>query len=203
MASMTKDEFYKNLDNWLAKPKEKWNHVTMVAYFYKKYYLINDTHFIPSRWSGNPGSSKECRDIKRIFDLFSSEDYQELDVQERIQERVKVYSKIYNYINWLFDFKYRNIDRTAITTQFMLQPYNINAFNLAYKKALQKQKSKDTIDVFKEWCKKSVPELLSKFQIESKDDLILISRYIKTYELGNESVEYKAVSYAKEIGLIE
>jgi hypothetical protein len=202
MSGITREEFYSKIDEWISKPKEAWNHLTMVAYFYKKYHLANDTHFIPARWSGNPASSKECKDIKKVFDNFVSDNYIDLDKPEKIEERVRVYVKIYNYINWLFDFKYRHTDRSVITTQFMLQPYNLNAFNIAYKTAMSKQQSKDKISVFKDWCKSENPNILERFQIESKDDLILISRYIKTYELGNDSAEHKAVSYAKEIGLI-
>ena len=199
---MTKQEFCDIIDEWISAPKSKWNHVTLVAYFYYKYKEKNGVHFTPTKWTGNPASSKECRDIKKVFDSFAP-DYANLKADEKKELRVKTYIKIYNYINWMFDYKHRYGDKgKAVTTQFFLSPYAINEFQIMYNRALKKTESEDKIGTLLDWCKKEMPELLDSHQVFKADDLNLIQKYADMYSLEESSNERRLVKQAKVLGII-
>lgn len=203
MAKMTKQEFYNQIEEWISAPKEKWNHVTLVAYFYHKYYQRNGIQFTPARWSGNPASSKECRDMSRIFNTFAVDNYKELSSEEKRKERAKVNKKIYNYINWMFDYKHRYGDKgKAVTTQFFLSPYALNEFQVMYNRAMKKRSSKSKIEQLVSWCKNEMPELLEIHQIDKADDIKLIDKYADMYHLSDSSNERRLVNKASAMGII-
>lgn len=202
-STMTKEQFYNIIEEWVSKPRDTWNHVTLVAYFYKKYKEKNGINFTPSSWRGNPASSKECRDIKKLFDLFSPNDYEELGKEKKLEVKSEIYNKIYNYINWMFDYKYRQADKSmAITTQFFLSPYNLNQFQIMYNNAMSKKKDLNKIDILLKWCKDELPDILDNHQIAKPDDLLLINKYADSYNLNDFSSERKVLKKAKELGLI-
>lgn len=203
MSKMTKSEFYNLIDEWISQPKERWNHVTLVAYFYHKYKQRNGVNFTPNRWSGNPASSKECRDIARIFKLFAIDNYSELNSENKKLERIKTNQKIYNYINWIFDFKYRYGDNgVAVTTQFLFAPYNLNEFQIMYSKALKKNDSASKIDKLLNWCKKEMPEILDSHEIQNIKDIELIKKYAEMYNLEDNSNEIILIKKSIKMGLI-
>lgn len=200
---MTKEEFYQKIDEWIKQPKENWNHITLVAYFYHKYFKRNGIHFTPARWSGNPASSKECRDMAKIFEIFAVEGYKELPPSEKKIERERVINKIYNYINWMFDYKYRYGNKgVGVTTQFFLSPYSLNEFQIMYDRALKKQSSKSKIEELILWCKAEIPDVLEIHQIEKADDLKLITQYADMYKLSDASNERRLLNKAAKMGII-
>lgn len=204
MLKMTKQEFYDSIDEWISAPREKWNHVTFVAYFHHKYFQKNGTHFATLRWNGNPASSKECRDMAKIFEIFASEDYKELPSDLKQLEKERVNRKIYSYINWMFDYKHRYGDKgLAITTQFFLAPYSINEFQIMYDKALKQKSSTATIEELIIWCKNEMPEVLNEHQISRPEDIKLIDKYADLYKLPDSSNERKLVSKAIAMGIVK
>lgn len=200
---MTKQEFYNIIEEWISAPREKWNHVTVVAYFYHKYFQRNGIHFTPARWSGNPASSKECRDFARVFKIFAPDNYSDLDYAKKQEVRVATYTKIYNYINWMFDYKHRYGDKgQAVTTQFFISPYALNEFQIMYKRALRKQESRSKIKELISWCQSEMPEILEVHQIEKPDDLKLINKYADMYSLEDSSNERRLINQAQKMGII-
>lgn len=203
MSKMTKQEFYDQIEEWISAPKDKWNHVTLVAYFYHKYRERNGVQFTPARWSGNPASSKECRDIARVFDIFAVDGYKELSAEQKRQERERVNKKIYNYINWMFDYKHRYGDKgKAVTTQFFLSPYALNEFQVMYNRAMKQKNSKSRIEQLISWCKNEMPEILEIHQIDKADDIKLINKYADMYSLPDSSNERRLVDKASALGII-
>lgn len=201
--TMTREEFYNVLSEWTTQPLEKWNHVTMVAFFYSKFKEKNGIDFMPVRWSGNPASSKECRDIAKLFRMFVPENYDDLNPFDKIEYRQAAYQKIYHYIDWMFNYKHRMGDSgKAITTQFFLAPYTLNEFLIMYNKAKNKQKTKSKIDLLITWCKTETPEIFEKHQLETASDLKFIEKYIQSYKLDQNSLESRVINKSKELGLI-
>lgn len=200
---MTKKEFYDKIEEWISHPKDRWNHVTAVAYFYHKYHERNGVHFTPARWSGNPASSKECRDFAKVFKIFVDENYDNMSASNKREERIRVYQKIYNYINWMFDYKHRYGDKgRAVTTQFFIAPYSLNEFVVMYNRAMKKAASKGTIDKLIKWCKEEMPEVLDSHQITKAEDIKLIDKYADMYGLPENSNERRLVARASEMGII-
>ncbi len=200
---MTKEEFYNVIEEWISKPKESWNHITLVAYFYWKYKQKNGVEYTPARWSGNPASSKECRDFTKVFNSFAPDKYSDLPMEEKRIVRIDTYNKVYNYINWMFDYKCRYGDNSkAITTQFFLAPYSMNEFQLMYSKAVKAGKSKDKITELISWCQKENPEVLDLHQIEKPDDIKMILKYAERYCLPDNATERILVKKAMQMGII-
>jgi len=200
---MTRDEFYNSIEKWISAPKEGWNHITLMAYFFHKYEKKNGSRYMPTTWRGNPGSTKECKDISKIFNNFAPDDYKTLSSEEKKQIKSKVNRKIVNYINWMFDYKYRYGNKgRAITTQFFLAPYALNEFQIMYDSAIRNFKSKNTIAKLVSWCKKEAPSILDNHELDSENDLKLIAKYAEMYSLESSSDEMRVISKAKAMGII-
>jgi len=199
---MEKEEFYKKIPIWISEPKEKWNHITLLAYFCYKYEKKNGVRFSLSNWKVNPGKSKESRDFARLFSEFSPHNYSLLPLDEKLEARVKTNKKIYNYINWMFDFKFRSGEKSVTGTGIFLLKAIINEFERMYISFLKKEKVKDVFNNFCTWCEKEEPEIFNLQQLNNIEDLLVLSRYIEMYSLGESDVEYRAVKKAKDMGLL-
>lgn len=158
---------------------------------------------MPVRWAGNPASSKECKDMSKIFNIFAPNNYTELSSDEKSKIRTEVYNKMYNYINWMFDYKCRfGNNSMAVTTQFFLSPYSLNEFQLMYSKAIKNTKSKSKIEDLISWCKQEIPDILENHQLDRGEDIKMIIRYADMHNLQENSVERKLISKAMEMGII-
>ena len=199
---MTRQEFLQKIDDWVSKDKDKWNHITLMAYFYKKYFQKNGVHFIPASWNGEPAKTKESRDFSKLFKKFAPEDYDKLSGEAKGEAKLFVVMKVYHYISWPFDWKCRAGDRSVNGTQFFLVPSLINEFERAYTKHLSKNASKSKFDILIDWCKKENPEILDSHQLEKPEHIKMIIRYAEMYKLEQTSPELKTITKAKELGLV-
>ena len=199
---MTQEEFYKSISKWISQDKSRWNHITLVAYFCYKYELKNNTRFRLVKWNKDPGKGKESRDFSKLFSTFAPESYSDMPSGEKKEHRFLVNQKIYNYINWMFDYKFRSGDRSVTGTGIFLLPAMINEFERMYSDQLKNIKNKDNMGKLIEWCNENIKEIFDLHNLEDISDLKMISKYSETYSLGEDSHECLAVLKAKELGIL-
>lgn len=199
---MTQDEFYEKIPEWISKPKETWNHITLMAYFCNKYELKNGVRFRLVRWNKDPGKGKESRDFAKLFKTLAPENYSLMDKEAKEKVKHNVNLKIYNYINWMFDYKFRRGDKSVTGTKLFLMPSMINEFERMYSTYLAKKEQTKTISHLIEWAKEKVPDLFDFHELEDFRDLKMLQKYADSYSLDNNSNEVLLLNKAKEIGLL-
>ena len=199
---MNQEEFYEKIPEWISKPKETWNHITLMAYFCHKYEKVHGVRFRLVKWSSNPGRGKESRDFAKLFKTLAPENYATLRPLEKKDVRTRVNAKIYNYINWIFDYKFRRGDRSVTGTKLFLLPAMINEFERMYSAFLLKKKSENKFETLLDWAKKEVPAVFEHHQMEYPEDVNMLQTYVESYSLGEESIEALLLRKAKELGLI-
>tara|TARA_B100000131_G_scaffold291215_1_gene304602 strand:+ start:1366 stop:1965 length:600 start_codon:yes stop_codon:yes gene_type:complete len=199
---MNKEEFYRKIPEWISQPKERWNHITLLAYFCHKYEEKNGVRFSLSNWKANPGRSKESRDFSKLFVEFSPNNYSSLQKEQKELVRLDVNKKIYNYINWMFDFKFRSGDKSVTGTGIFLLKSIINEFERMYQSFIKKKEADAVFAGFFKWCQNEEPSIFDVQQINNIDDLMILSKYIQMYNLGESDVEYRVVKKAGEVGLL-
>jgi hypothetical protein len=201
-AHMTQDEFYEKIPEWVSKPKDTWNHITLMAYFCHKYEKVHGVRFRLVKWQTDPGKGKESRDFSRLFKTLAPENYATLSPPEKKAERAKVNIKIYNYINWIFDYKFRSGDRSVTGTKLFLIPSMVNEFERMYSAYLSKQRSENKFETLLVWAHKETPAVFRNHQMEHPEDVEMLQAYAKSYSLGSSSIEAAFLDKARELGLI-
>ncbi len=199
---MTRTEFYQQIDTWIEQDKSRWNHLTLMAYFYHKYNKRTGVNFIPASWKSNPALTKESRDFAKLFKLFAPEYYESMSGELKTQTKHKINQKIYNYINWLFDFKMRYGSKTVTGTGIFLNNNMLNEFEVMYNAQLKKREESSSIEDLKKWAQKLIPMVLESHQLERVEDLNMILRYIEMYSLDDSSPEKQLIKKAQEMKLI-
>jgi hypothetical protein len=199
---MTQDEFYENIPSWISKYKNTWNHITLVAYFCHKYTKKHDVRFRLVKWKGNPGLGKESRDFAKLFDTIASEDYKSLPSPGKAEERLRVIIKIKNYIDWMFDYKFRSGERSVTGTRLFLEPSIINEFERMYGKMLCLHAEKIAFNKLVGWARDNIPDIFSSHQLDLPSDLSIISGYVETYCLNDDEPESRLLAKAREIGVL-
>lgn len=204
---MTDADFYNNLQGWIEEDIEDWNRVTLVAYFCYKYQYKNKNNpdqvqFRLTKSKRGSVSSKELADLSKLFNTFAPENYSELPWEHKRKVTGMINLKIRNYINWVFDWKFRSGNKTVNSTRIFLSPALIVEFERMYAKYLEKQNNLSKIDQLIAWCQKEVPDLFKKHQLNKVDDLLLIKRYADQYKLEQNSLERRVLNQAMLIGLI-
>jgi hypothetical protein len=199
---MTQDEFYENIQGWISKDKSSWNHITLIAYFCHKYELKNNTRFRLVKWNAHPGRGKESRDFAKLIELFLPEKYEQLDKEEQKRAKQDVIIKIYNYINWMFDYKFRSGEKSVTGTKLFLMPSMINEFERMYSSFIKKKSSENKIESFLSYVKENYSSIFDHHQIDDINDLKILKRYVDSYNLPENAIEYIIISKAKEMELI-
>ena len=199
---MTQDEFYENIPAWISKDKSSWNHITLMAYFCHKYEQKNGVRFRLVRWKSDPGKGKESRDFSKLFKTLAPENYSLLSSDEKRVRREELNVKIYNYINWMFDYKFRRGDRSVTGTQIFLLPSMINEFERMYSSYLAKKRQNSTFEGLMNWIDENVSEVLETHDIEDIGDIKMLQKYADLYSLDEDSLELRVVSKAKQMNLI-
>lgn len=200
---MNQEEFYAKIPEWIAKPKSTWNHITLMAYFCHKYEQKNGVKFRLVRWKSDPGKGKESRDFAKLFKTLAPEDYASLDKERKKEVKEEVTHKIYNYINWMFDYKFRRGDRSVTGTKLFLMPAMINEFERMYSSFLLKKKNENSMESLLTWAKEKVPSVFDYHEIEDVRDIKMLQEYIKSYSLEEDSPESILLKKAKEMNLVE
>jgi hypothetical protein len=199
---MEKSEFYNNIDLWISKPKDTWNHITLMAYFCKKYEDVNGVRFRLSRWAGDPGKSKESRDFSKLVKAFLPDDYSSMSKEEACASKGKSLYKVYNYINWMFEYKFRSGEKSVTGTGIFMITSIINEYERMYSSYRGKVSKDGIFSEYIEWCRANVPGLFREHQIDDADDLSMLYAHYKSSDFSNNSSEALAVQKAKDMGLI-
>ena len=198
---MTQDEFYNNISSWIAKPKEQWNHITLMAYFCHKYYAKNNIRFRLVRWKNSPGLGKESRDFSKLMKIFLPENYDLLPKDDKFSLKKNVILKIYNYINWMFDYKFRSGDKSVTGTGIFLMPSVINEFERMYSSFLVKDLNKERMSDLIRWCNDNCPDIFKLHQLEDVGDLKMINCFLEKSD-KDLNIESMVIDYAKKVNLI-
>ena len=128
---MTLEDLYEKSEGWLAEDKENWNHITFLAYFLVKYKKTYNVEYRFSNWKNNPVKTKECRDISKLFKMFKTG----MNMVESPTKKA-VSLKTYNYINWIFDRKFRK-PKMVTGTGIFIKVSLINEFEILYMKEIE------------------------------------------------------------------
>jgi len=198
---MTQEEFYNNISTWISKPKSDWNHITLMAYFCHKYENRNGVRFRLVRWKNSPGLGKESRDFSKLIKLFLPEDYDVLGDKEKSALKKDVISKVFNYINWMFDYKFRSGNKSVTGTGIFLLPSMINEFERMYSEFTNKNLIVDKMANLIEWCNENCSGIFELHQLEDIGDLKMISSYLERSN-GELPIESMVIDYAKKVSLI-
>jgi len=199
---MNQQEFYEKIPEWISKDKDSWNHITLMAYFCYKYREKHGVNFRLVRWKGDPGKGKESRDFAKLFKALAPEDYSSLTDHNKQDIKKNVILKIYNYINWMFDYKFRRGEKSVTGTGLFLMPSMINEFERMYVDHMSLKKKAQGIEALVSWAKNNLPEIFSKHQVEESADLRMIESYVKTYSLSKNSPESLLLAKAKELEVL-
>jgi len=199
---MIQEEFYEKVPEWISQDKDRWNHITLMAYFCHKYELKHGIRFRLVKWNRDPGKGKESRDFARLFKVLAPESYDELSSKDKRDTKKEVILKIYNYINWMFDYKFRRGDRSVTGTQIFLLPSMINEFERMYSSYVIKNGQKLKMGSLIEWAESNLPKIFDLHQVEELSDVKMIERYYNAYNLTDNSTEYLFINKAKELRLL-
>jgi hypothetical protein len=199
---MTEREFYNKIPEWIEHDWERWNHITCLAYFCHKYEQVNDVKFRLVRSKNGPTLGKEARDFSKLFQMLAPEDYKMMSGDKKKDVRVSVCKEIYNFINWMFDYKFRSGHKSVNGTRIFLVPSIVNEFERMYKSFLAKKDSEDKMGNLISWCNKNAAEIFDSHQIEEVKDLSMLRKYADMYSLGASSIERLVLRKAEEMGLI-
>ena len=199
---MNEAEFYSKMEQWLEAPMEKWTHVTLLAHFCKKYEDKNGVRFRLVRARKGPTMGKEAADFAKLFRTLAPENYKELSKEAKGKTRHEVNLKIYNYVNWMFDYKFRRGNKSVNGTRIFLVSSIINEFERMYEQYINKQRTTSKIERLISWCKIEANEIFESHQLSREDDIKMIQRYVEMYSLDENSVEKRVLAKAVEVGLL-
>lgn len=199
---LTEEDFFKNIEEWIKADVSTWTHVTLLAYFCHKYEQKNGVRFRLVRAKKGPTLGKEAADFAKLFRTLAPESYQDLPKERKDKVRHEINLKIYNYINWMFDYKFRRGSQSVNGTRLFLTPSIIVEFERMYNAYLEKKGSESKFEKLISWCKKEASKIFQDHQLEREEDLKMIKRYAEMYSLKEDSLERLVLAKASEIGLI-
>lgn len=199
---MTEQEFHNKIEEWISQDISRWNHITLLAYFCWKYEKANGIPFRLVRAKKGPTMGKEARDFSRLFERLAPEDYKSLGKEEKKAVKIETNVKIKNFINWVFDYKFRGKASSVNGTGFFLLYNLINEFERMYNLQLKKISNKQKLEELFKWCRENNSAVLGKFEIESVDDIKIVCKYAEQYSLGEDSHEVKFIVQAKKLELV-
>ena len=188
--NMNLNEFHCSKESWVDKEKKSWNIVTFVSYFCIKYENLYNVRYRFSRWSGNPALTKEGRDFSKILKEYKESGMTPLDAK----------MKLYNYINWAFDYKGKR--GTNINSSGLLCHHSFfNEFEKKYSAFIRNKKSKDGICSLLEWSVKNAPSISDNYDIKTDKDLVFIQEMLKMDGMVG-SDEEKVINEAIRRGIL-
>ncbi len=199
---ITEEDFFNSIEEWIKADISTWTHITLLAYFCHKYEKKNGVRFRLVRANKGPTLGKEAADFAKLFRTLAPENYKEMTKERKDVARKDINMKIYNYINWMFDYKFRRGNQSVNGTRLFLTPSIIVEFERMYSSFLEKKCSEGKFEKLMSWCKKEASEIFQMHQLEREEDLKMLKRYAEMYTLGSEALEVKVLKKASEIGLI-
>jgi len=198
---MTENEFYEKIPEWIEHDKSRWNHITLLAYFCHKYEQKNGVRFRLVRCQKGPTMGKEASDFAKLFKLLAPENYDDLTKEKKQEIKSNINKKIYNYINWMFDYKFRSGQVSVTGTKLFHTPSIIVQFEKMYDTYIEKNEKRLGIQELLLWVNENLPEILDNHQLDRIEDLEMIKKYIEIYSLSELSSEVRLVKKANELML--
>ncbi len=199
---LSEEEFFNNIEEWIKTDISTWTHITLLAYFCHKYEKKNGVKFRLVRARKGPTMGKEAADFAKLFRTLAPENYQDLPKYKKDLVRHEVNMKIYNYINWMFDYKFRRGEQSVNGTKLFLTPSIIVEFERMYSAYLEKKGTQNKFEKLLSWCKENIPDIFQKHQLEREGDLKMIKSYAEMYSLKDDTIEMLCLLKAKEVGII-
>jgi len=189
---MTLEEFYEKSKEWISADKDTWNHVTLMAYFVQKYKRSYGINYKMTRWKNNPAKSKESLDMSKLMKEFKVFN----DGWESSNKNTVL--KCYNYINWIFDRKFR-YDNKVNSTGLLLNHTLINEFEKIFSKKMKEHKSMSKVADLNSWVKKNTPDILNDYEFNDENDIEIFSNYYKSNKFDPSSDESKLYNHIRSI----
>jgi hypothetical protein len=156
----------------------------ILGLFCSEYLKKYNTNYLFVPRNPNPYSAKECRDANLMLATFGKNG---LEVR--------------TYIIWAFKFGLgSNAQITSIA--YLNAPGLIRKFKLWLEKRKTPTRSTQLPKEFLDWCKIEVPELFTKYTLETINDLGAVLNYARTYSAESQ-IELKAIQQATTLGLIK
>lgn len=197
---MTEEEFYQKIPSWIGADRPSWNHITLFAYFCSKYEKKTGVRFKMVRSKSGPTSTKETKDFSKLIKIFCPDNIDKLSDEKKAELKLAAINKIYNYINWMFDYKFRHAPAVS-GSQVFLVPSILNEFERMYAAHLSSKKSESKISDFIIWIKSKHPESLNKFELETKEDISLFVKYAENRK-NPDIVTTSILEKIKEMNLL-
>ena len=198
---MNQSEFLEKAAVWIEADKSSWTHITLLAYFCYRYKERNGVRFRFARWGGHPAKTKESRDFSRLIKAFLPEDFDNLTKENQKLAKKKSISKSYNYINWIFDYKFRTSDKSVTGTGIFLNHNIMNHFERMWFNHQNKKKKESKLNSFVSWIKDNHPSFLDNYDFEDEKDLGIVLSFIEGNGFGEETSEFLVYKKAKSLGL--
>jgi hypothetical protein len=199
---LNEEEFFNNIEEWIKADLSEWTHITLLAYFCHKYQKKNGVRFRLVRARKGPTMGKEAADFAKLFRTLAPEDYKDLPKDKKDKVRGEINKKIYNYINWMFDYKFRRGEQSVNGTRLFLIPSIIVEFERMYLAFLAKKGNESKFQSLVKWCQDNIPDIFQRHQLEREEDIKMIKNYSEMYSLKSEAVENKLLNKAKEMGIL-
>jgi hypothetical protein len=197
---MTEEEFHQKIPSWIGADRSTWNHITLFAYFCFKYEKKTGVRFRMVRSKTGPTSTKETRDFSKLINIFCPDNFDNLDSDKKSEHKLFAINKAYNYINWMFDYKFRSSPAVS-GSQIFLVPSILNEFERMYAAHLSSKKSESKISDFISWARSNHPESLNRFELETKEDISLFVKYAENKK-NPDMLTSSILQKIKEMNLI-
>ncbi len=197
---MTEEEFYQKIPSWIGADRSTWNHITLFAYFCFKYENKTGVRFKMVRSKSGPTSTKETRDFAKLIKLFCPDNIDQLSDDKKYELKISAINKTYNYINWMFDYKFRHSPAVSGSQVFFI-PSILNEFERMYAAHLSSKKTESKISDFIVWLRKNYPDSLGKFELETKEDISLFVKYAENRK-NPDMITISILQKIKEMNLL-
>jgi hypothetical protein len=177
-------QLYNKKENWDNKKDQVSCIIGFFCYMYEDFYKTPYV-FVPR--NPNPYGAKECKDAWSLLAAFNGNAHE-----------------VRRYLYWLFK---KGINKNVTITHFgyvntigLIRKYNLYAKR---KKVLRRESKLPT--VFIDWCKEHTPDIFSKFELSTMNDLSMLHFYVGSYdnEIFSDADERKVLSAAERYGLIK
>lgn len=196
------EAFYSSINKWVQADISEWTHVTLLAHFCKRYEDKHGVRFRLVKGKKGPTLGKEAADFAKLFRTFAPNNYADLPRDEKSEIRKNINIKIYNYINWCFDYKFRSGQQSVNGTRLFHVQSLIIEFERMYDGYLAKKNGETKMSKLISWCHEEAQEIFDNHQLSREDDIKMIKNYAEMYDLGTDSVEARVIEKAKEVGIL-
>ena len=193
---MSIESLYEKAEVWIEADKEKWNHMTFLGYFIVKYRSTYGVYYRFSRWKNDPTKTKEFRDFSKLLKEFQCGINMTHGGCKKIAN-----VKLYNYINWIFDKKFRN-PKVVTGSGIFLKSNLINEFEVLYARKLKEHKRNNSISILKDWLSLNAPSILDDYSINDKNDINIFKNFYINSNLPNNCPETVFYNKLREMRLV-